>query len=145
MGDLFLLHKVGYLAILYWHPMLLFNNKSRIFLLSIYQQPSMPSTTVIWQELIALHLTTEKGFWWNFHYSVDTTSNIPSQWAFYDLSNLLTSQGGLFRLRSIRKKSSLIHFNTCKISCVLCERLVKMTDFLIFQSWFLLIFKHSFT
>ena len=98
---------------------------------------------VIWQKLIAFHLLTEKAFWWNFHYCVDTTSNIPSQWAFYDLSSLLTYQAGSFRLRSIWKNLSVIHFNT-KISCVLRKRLVKMTDFLLFQSWFLLIFQHSF-
>ena len=143
MGNLFPLHKMSYFAILYWHPMLLFNNKSRNILLNIYQQPSMPSTTVVWHKLLAFHLLSEKAFWWNFHYCVDTMSNIPSQWAFYDLSSLLTYQAGSFRLRSIWKNLSVIHFNT-KISCVLRKRLVKMTDFLLFQSWFLLIFQHSF-
>ena len=65
IGNLFPLHKMSYLAILYWHPMLLFNNKSCIILLTIYQQPSMPSTTIIWQKLIAFHLLSEKAFRWN--------------------------------------------------------------------------------
>ena len=82
MGNLFPLHKEGYLAILYWRPMLFFNNKSHIILLSICQRPSMPSIMVVWQKLIAFHLLTEKAFWWNFNYCVDTTSNIPLQWAF---------------------------------------------------------------
>ena len=47
-----------------------------------YQQPSMPCTTVIWQKLIAFYLLTEKAFWWDFCYCVDTMSNIPSQLAF---------------------------------------------------------------
>ena len=103
MGNLFPLHKEGYLAILYWRPMLFFNNKSHIILLSICQRPSMPSIMVVWQKLIAFHLLTEKAFWWNFNYCVDTTSNIPLQWAFYNLSSLLTYQAELFRPRSIWK------------------------------------------
>ena len=85
-GSLFPLHKEGYSAILYWHSMLFLVSKV-IILLSICQRPSMASITVVWQKLIK----AEKAFWWNFHYCVDTTSNIPSRWAFYNLSSLVSA------------------------------------------------------
>ena len=65
-------------------------------------------------------------------------SNIPSQLAFQVCSPIKQVRLDLGQSENSCPSSILIP----KIACVLREILVKMNDFQLFQSWFLLIFKH---
>ena len=121
MGILFPQHKESYLAVLYWPDTqwyIIYITNFVIGNIFIYMLPITKFVIFFWASVSGQVCQVwelwdknwyrftwglKRLFWCNFHYCVDTTSNITSQRAFYNISRLLTYLVHLFRLLSVWK------------------------------------------